>query len=190
MSRRVQPYLIPPPRPPTPFTPLMPGRTMAQSYEQQVPTPCSHNEMAQPSPASEHAQGYTTYPFLTGHYDASVFGLRAPSSDVPSGTDIGDERSDGFASAVHSPSNVEITHADMNMVTPPTITDGSTTPVDANVEMGHTDNAPVKVNSLRRRCARCCTTSTPNWRRSTVDAGKIVCGRCSLLERNNKESRS
>ncbi|KAJ7061200.1 hypothetical protein C8F01DRAFT_987572, partial [Mycena amicta] len=54
----------------------------------------------------------------------------------------------------------------------------------------YTDDAGTKLSErVRRRCFNCCTTETSTWRRSNLNAGKVLCNKCGLFERTHNRSR-
>ncbi|KAJ7058915.1 hypothetical protein C8F01DRAFT_1026883, partial [Mycena amicta] len=42
---------------------------------------------------------------------------------------------------------------------------------------------------VKRRCFNCSTTDTSTWRRSQINAGKVLCNKCGLFERTHSRSR-
>nr|GAT48680.1 predicted protein [Mycena chlorophos] len=54
----------------------------------------------------------------------------------------------------------------------------------------YTDDAGTKLSDrVRRRCFNCCTTETSTWRRSNLNAGKVLCNKCGLFERTHNRPR-
>ncbi|KAF7300394.1 GATA transcriptional factor [Mycena chlorophos] len=53
-----------------------------------------------------------------------------------------------------------------------------------------TDDVATKTGpNVRRRCFNCCTTETSTWRRSNINAGKVLCNKCGLFERTHARPR-
>ncbi|KAF7297332.1 hypothetical protein MIND_00966500 [Mycena indigotica] len=63
-------------------------------------------------------------------------------------------------------------------------------PVLDPANYSYTDDAGTKLSDkIRRKCFNCCTTETSTWRRSNLNAGKVLCNKCGLFERTHNRSR-